>query len=827
MSEVPTQLLAKSKPRLTLQQHLLDTEQAANLIFRLDGRWGRNWCRFFQIQGELEQQKFLLNLQVAALFHDIGKANADFYNAVNTPGFRAQTLRHEHLSALILCLPEVRQWLGQNADLDVDVITAAVLSHHLKASEGQITVKGDQETSTRLKNYKWCQPSEDSAKSSVVLYFQHEEVKETLKQIARTANLGHIPALPDSVWKLGSVWEQAYKKGRDAGRQFNRAIKGDTKRRLLLVAIKAGLIVADSAASGLVRLGNDIADWIEDIVHADSIGSDDIFDAIITPIIGKLKARQEKVSFDLDAFLKQYTKSQIQELQDQILQSFQKGIAEQSSKSLLLAACGAGKTLGAWKWAEQQSKSHEIGKVIFLYPTRGTANEGFRDYVGWAPETDAALVTGTARYELEAMQENPGDSIRGKDFQADERLYSLSFWSRRYFSATVDQFLSFMENNYSSLCLLPVLADSAVIIDEVHSFDLKMFDTLISFLNHFDIPVLCMTATLPPSRRKKLIEAGLQVFPTEEDRDTLKDLKKKEEHPRYDLESVDNFDAAFTQALKAYQCGERVLWVVNTVDRCLAIAEKLENHEEMKKLNAKVLTYHSRFRLCDRQKVHAKTIAAFAYEKDERDRKRAIAVTTQVCEMSLDLDADVLITEVAPISSLVQRFGRANRHLARGLDFRAKIYTYSPPLESIKPYTKDELDLAKQFLAELSHQSISQYQLAEALERHSKPERDADGSARFLDGGYYATPGNFRDTDEYSLPCILDRDLDEVKVILASKETYRKEPFIINVPKAWVKLDTEHHCWLPKYLGVAEAEGHYENPERGFVTKPLEEVELG
>jgi CRISPR-associated endonuclease/helicase Cas3 len=829
MSEIPGQLLAKSKPRLTLRQHLLDAEQAATLIFRLDGRWGRNWCRFFQIQGESEQQKFLLNLQVSALFHDIGKANADFYNAVKAPGFKAQTLRHEHLSALVLSLPEVRQWLGRNTDLDIDVITAAVLSHHLKASESQITVKDNQEISTKFKNYKWCQPSEDSAKTSVVLYLQHEEVKATLRRIASIANLGDIPILPTSVWKLGSIWEEAYKKGKDVGRRFNRAIRSDTKRRLFLVAIKAGLIVADSAASGLVRVYEreiSISDWIEDVVHINSVGSDDIFDAIIAPIIGKLKARQEDVHFDLDQFLKQYTRSQIKGLQDQILHNFQKQIAEQSSRTLLLAACAAGKTLGAWKWAEQQSTRYEIGKVIFLYPTRGTATEGFRDYVGWAPEADAALVTGTARYELEAMQENPSDSIRGKDFQADERLYSLGFWSRRYFSATVDQFLSFMEHSYSSLCLLPVLADSAVIIDEVHSFDRKMFDTLISFLKHFDLPVLCMTATLPTSRRKELIEAGLQVFPTVEDRETLDDLKEKEEHPRYDLEPVENFDTAFDKALKAYQAGERVLWVVNTVDRCLAIAEKLENHQDMKKLNAKVLTYHSRFRLCDRQKVHAKTVVAFSYQKDKGERTRVIAVTTQVCEMSLDLDADVLITEIAPISSLVQRFGRANRHLARGLDFRAKIYTYSPPPKSIKPYTKDELDLAKQFLAELGHQPISQYQLAVALEQYSKPERNADGSARFLDGGYYATPGSFRNTDEFSVPCILDTDLEIIKAILESKETYKKEPFIISVPRKWANWETEHHSWLPKYIGVAETVGRYDNPERGFVTKTLEEVEL-
>ena len=73
------------------------------------------------------------------MFHDIGKANEDFYTAVTIPGFTPQPLRHEHLSALVLCLPEVRSWLAQNPLLDVDVITAAVLSHHLKASESQIT----------------------------------------------------------------------------------------------------------------------------------------------------------------------------------------------------------------------------------------------------------------------------------------------------------------------------------------------------------------------------------------------------------------------------------------------------------------------------------------------------------------------------------------------------------------------------------------------------------------------------------------------------------------------------------------------------------------
>jgi CRISPR-associated endonuclease/helicase Cas3 len=68
--------------------------------------------------------------------------------------------------------------------------------------------------------------------------------------------------------------------------------------------------------------------------------------------------------------------------------------------------------------------------------------------------------------------------------------------------------------------------------------------------------------------------------------------------------------------------------------------------------------------------------------------------------------------------------------------------------------------------------------------------------------------------------------LDEVKEILKSSEKYRKEPFIINVPKKWVNPKETYPSWLPKYLSVATWEGHY-NEESGFITKPLEEVELG
>src|SRR5690606_28678556 len=89
---MPGELLAKSPRgplRLSLRQHLEDTEHAATRVFDLDRRWGRSFCRFFKIGGP-DRKRFLLHLRIAALFHDIGKANEDFYQAVTTPGATLQ-----------------------------------------------------------------------------------------------------------------------------------------------------------------------------------------------------------------------------------------------------------------------------------------------------------------------------------------------------------------------------------------------------------------------------------------------------------------------------------------------------------------------------------------------------------------------------------------------------------------------------------------------------------------------------------------------------------------------------------------------------------------
>ena len=817
MSNFLEPLLAKSKKEgrepVTLQSHLEDTEKAAREVFCLEKRWGRNWCRFFKIYEKAEQEKFLLNLRIAALFHDIGKANEDFQKAVSQSGFYQQTIRHEHLSALILHLPEVRKWLSENNNLDLEVITAAVLSQHIKAH-----YKGE---------WKWMQSMRE--KAEIGLFDFHDEINNVFYKIKDIAKLTKSLRLNYRTWgKENQVWKQAAKEGLETAEDFDTDLLDNCERNHTLMATKAGLIVADAVSSGLVRVGfleSDFTNWIHEKTEKATFTKDEVSAKIIIPkardILKSDKKEKERI------IIESKVKSGIcwnDALDEHLWNDFQKDSGTLGERALLLAACGSGKTIAAWKWAEAQvaNPDREIGKVIFLYPTRGTATEGFKDYVGYAPEDEASLNHGKSEYELDGIKENPNDVTKGKDYQAETkaRLFALRFWGKRYFSATVDQFLSFLEHSHSSLCLLPVLADSAVIIDEVHSFDKRMFENLICFLQHFDIPVLCMTATLPPSRIQNLEKVGLRIYPNKDEFEKLNDLKKAENHPRYDLEIIENEDFQFREskalkiAIEEYSSNNRVLWVVNTVACCQRIAIQLK-----KDYGIDALVYHSRFCLEDRNKRHNETVQAFKPGSEAK-----IAITTQVCEMSLDLDADVLITEIAPIPSLVQRFGRSNRHLARGEKFRSRLVVYMP--KNDKPYSEEiDLNPALNFLKDLPTKDISQWILAEKLKEHANRERQSEGEfAPFLNSGYYAVPGSFRDTDDLTNPCILSgKHLAEVEKCLENKKQI--DAYIISVPRGKSREETpiwiidEKPNWFSKrlkYLGIADRK--FYRKKYGFIT---------
>ncbi|HEY3968073.1 MAG TPA: CRISPR-associated helicase Cas3' [Planctomycetaceae bacterium] len=754
--------------RLTLVEHTEDVLAAFQAMFGVADsptRLGTCWQRFFRFA---DFPAFFNCGVAAALLHDWGKANDGFQEAVSGRG--RQLIWHEHLSALLMNTVPAKDWFASRADLDWDVILSAVLTHHLRAKRGMIAeLLGD-----------GMHVFVETADSDFDRYLDLVRTRLHLAEaLPRVPTAWHFDSRPIAV-------HQARQGLEDRLHDFHRSLRKTELRRRLLWGVRAALIAADAVGSAMPRVGESIKDWIQKTFDTSGpYQKNDIWKSVIEPRIAQLQASER---WDDTNGLGGWNQFQIE-------------CDNLPARALLLAPCGAGKTLAAWRWIAQHCGSG-VRRVVFLYPTRATATEGFRDYVSWAPEDDAVLLHGSAEYDLQGMFENPvetNDPRGQKDFGVDPRLFALAFWSRRIFAATVDQFFGFLQYGYGPMCLLPMLADSVVVVDEVHSFDAGMFSALKQFLENFNVPVLCMTATLPTARINELREeVGMQVYD-----DKPGELATIAGASRYHVERVEELNVA-SRVKEAVSRGQRVLWVVNKVKRAqqlarsLAIDDDLSNDSWHVAPEKRLYCYHSRFKLEDRRRHHQSVVRAF-----QGNGKPALAITTQVCEMSLDMDADLLVTEVAPITALIQRMGRCNRRSSPRAH-AGIVLVYKP--EDEKPYDTASLQGTDAFLSALvAKSSVSQVDLETALAEYGPSKPDIPKDCNFLTSGPFAAAGEaeFRDIEDFTIPGVLDCDLEQVRSLCKRKAPF--DGFVVPVPR---RLGTQGVPGLPDYLATAPSD-HY------------------
>ena len=123
------------------------------------------------------------------------------------------------------------------------------------------------------------------------------------------------------------------------------------------------------------------------------------------------------------------------------------------------------------------------------------------------------------------------------------------------------------------------------------------------------------------------------------------------------MQRIDTLEEARGRALEAAMQGAAVALVRNTVDEAIASYETLSTHFQ------EVILFHARFAMGDRQKIEAEVLHRFG--TDSGSGRNTILVATQVVEQSLDIDFDLIISDLAPVDLLIQRAGRLWRH-ARG-----------------------------------------------------------------------------------------------------------------------------------------------------------------
>jgi CRISPR-associated endonuclease/helicase Cas3 len=471
-------------------------------------------------------------------------------------------------------------------------------------------------------------------------------------------------------------------------------------------AIKALLMAADVAGSAMAPAEEDIELWVQETLSR-RVKSKDMDDVVKARLCG---ARPRP---------------------------FQEAIGKSRKRvTLVEAGCGTGKTAAAYMWAAHHANDK---KLFFCYPTTGTATEGFLGYVH-ETEVEAKLVHSRSIVDLAGIAQVTDDEENDHLL----RIESLNLWSPKVIICTADTVLALVRNNRRGLYNSPAILSGSFVLDELHSYDEQMMAAVPALIKSLPgASFLLMSASLPKDRKEFLqrhIEELSEVPPPTE----------LEEIPRYKFQRTDIEDA-YRQAHAAVAQKKRVLWICNTVKRAQEVRRMLAEEYEVP-----TRSYHSRFKYTDRVRQHRKIIRWF---KQTKQRLGIVAVTTQVAEMSLDLDADLLISEVAPISALIQRLGRLNRRVTPEQPGTPRKSIFLTP-DKTRPYDEGELQLAEQWIDGLISVKVPLRQIDLAARFHAlSPQEKLEWSTRtgWLDSGWLAEPEEVRKPG-YSVAVIMQED---------------------------------------------------------------------
>jgi len=214
------------------------------------------------------------------------------------------------------------------------------------------------------------------------------------------------------------------------------------------------------------------------------------------------------------------------------------------------------------------------------------------------------------------------------------------------------------------------LAGKVVILDEVHSYDLytgTLIDELIRSLEKLNCTVIILSATLSKRRVKQLNpdanvpdSTDLLDYPLITGRTSSGPIAARH-IPQPESRAVKvNFiseQIAIERAVTLAEKGGSVLWIANTIDEAQRIYRLLQSTISD---NFPLGLLHSRFPFWQREILETEWMIRFG--KSGETRCGSILVSTQIVEQSVDLDADLLISELAPSDMLIQRIGRLWRH---------------------------------------------------------------------------------------------------------------------------------------------------------------------
>ena len=362
-------------------------------------------------------------------------------------------------------------------------------------------------------------------------------------------------------------------------------------------------------------------------------------------------------------------------------------IAEGSSHPglfILEAPMGCGKTEAALATAELTASKCKKNGLFFGMPTQATANGIFPRVISWAEkQSEEFYHTVQLKHGSSAFNETFQKIQRGIPDEVIESGIIVHSWfcdSKKaclsdFVTATVDQMLMMALKRRHVMLLHLGLSEKVVIIDEVHAYDAYMnqyLERALRWLGAYCTPVILLSATLPSKRRMSLIRAYLGKKKSDEcfEKNMAYPLLTWTDNGEIKQESLPYSGQQKAARIRrcrdedvshivrdAVNTGGCVGIIMNTVRRAQSVAELIRSE-----ITDNVLLYHSQYIMPDRGEKEKKILKRTGRESTTDVRKGLVVVGTQVLEQSLDIDFDLLITDICPVDLLLQRIGRLHRH---------------------------------------------------------------------------------------------------------------------------------------------------------------------
>lgn len=344
---------------------------------------------------------------------------------------------------------------------------------------------------------------------------------------------------------------------------------------------------------------------------------------------------------------------------------------------LLEAPMGEGKTEAGLYAALQMARQWKKAGFYIGLPTSATANQmvgRMRELLAFHGQEEPVRLLHAMAWLVD--EETPEDTAINTEDEAAARRWLEPL--RRgllssYAVGTVDQaMMSALLVKYGVLRLLG-LSGKALVIDELHAYDVYMSEILLRLLQWcraLEIPVVLLSATLPPEKKRQLL-SPFAIFDadgpypaisaiTESGKLLVSPIAETTRRQQVRILLAPILHEPRRIAEKTVQLvaeGGCACILMNTVRQAQEVYQSLREQET----DARLLLFHAQFPAAHREKIEKECLRLFGKDKRCRPQK-AILVATQVVEQSLDVDMDVMLTAIAPMDLLLQRTGRMFRH---------------------------------------------------------------------------------------------------------------------------------------------------------------------